>query len=162
MSAKFSLKCRTAPVGSEGPLVPNLMRGGPAGRTLCLSVPSWRNYPKGFTIDGMMTFDMQDDGGVDQIEIYQRMGGALNSGVVKPRAGEKYRRLFLHPYGRTPAECDFQVAFKRVDNVAHFRFDEGEVDREYLLGPGVAALVAGEALVGLTVDLRGFMDKYMI
>jgi len=160
MAANFLIKCWVKPVGSEGPLVPRLQRGvGPAVRLLTLEqMGADRDCPKWFRVEDM-TFDLQEDGGVDRIETYERLGGALNAGIVRPRAEEKYSRLFVEPGEKSEGNPNSRMTFKRIDDVAHFRFTEGAVEREYLIGPGLTALMGEGRLRGIDVDLRGFMDR---
>lgn len=160
MAANFLMKCRFEPVGPEGPLVPSLQRGGPSGRVLELEAMDLVNFSTWeFTLDGSFIVGLQDDGGIDRITSYYRMGAGLNSGVVRPRAGEQYFRLFVEPGERSFGNPTSNITFERVGDVGQFRFTGGAIERQYLIGPGVTALAGAGRLRGIDIDLRGFMDR---
>ncbi len=157
MAANFLMKCRFEPVGPEGPLIPSITRV--AGRILVLKqMGLLRDYPRGFTA-GDTIFDLQEDGGVDSIEIWERLGGALNSVSVRPRPGEEYFRLFVEPRPGSLNEPRVSPTFERIGDVGQLRFTSGAIERQYLIGPGVTALAGAGRLRGIDVDLRGFMDR---
>lgn len=121
-----------------------------------LQVPVARSCPKGLNIDGLMVFDMQQDGGVDGIEILQPLGPDLVSGTVPPRAGERYWRLFLQPSDKDAVERNAELVMERSERAATLRIADGDVDARYLIGPCVTALVGTNELRGLTIDLSAF------
>jgi hypothetical protein len=162
MAANFLLKCWFKAVGSEGPLIPSRERG-PFGPMLVLrQMGILRSFPRGFGIDARLEFDLQDDCGVDQIECYERLGGGLNQGMIRARPGDKYFRMFIEPGERSRGNPNSNFIVERIDDVAHLRFTEGEVENQYLIGPGVTALAGDGKLRGIDVDLRGFMDKRQV
>jgi hypothetical protein len=118
-----------------------------------------RSHPKGFGIDARMEFDLQEDGGVDRIELWEKLGGGLNPRIIRPRANENYVRLFIEPGERSLGNPNTGFTCMRIDEVARLRFTRGGIEREYLIGPGVTALVGADNLRGIDVDLRSFMDK---
>ena len=149
----FRIKCRTAPVGEVGPLIPRLDQSIPV---LTLHILELRRCPKGLNIDGSLTFDMQSDGGVDGVEILFPLGSGLNSGTGHARPGEKYWRLFLEPNRKDVSEPEVELLMERIEDQVTFRFVRGDIDSKYLIGPGVTALVGDNELKGLSVELLPF------
>jgi hypothetical protein len=150
MASKFYIKCRTEPVGEEGPLV---LRIEDDIRIISATIAPPRGSPRGLSIDHGVIFDMQPDGGVDGIEIFCDLGIDLASRREAPRRGEKYCRLFLNPSGKEIFEPEVKLAMQRYNNVLTIRFLNGAVDSRYLLGPGVTALVGANELLGLSIDM---------
>jgi hypothetical protein len=152
MNSKIKVRCRTAPVGQFGALH---LRYDQSIRILMLQVDASLTYPKGLNIDALMIFDMQEDGGVDAVEISQPLGDDLVTGYVFPRPRERYWRLFLEPEDKKYVERNAILRMERNDNVATLRFVEGTADSRYLIGPGVTALVGANNLYGISIDLTG-------
>lgn len=153
MGVEAHIRCRTAPVGEVGPLIPRLDQ---SIRILALHIADLRSCPKGLNIDGLMVFDMQMDGGVDGIEIIQPLGADLISATLPPRPAERYWRLFLEPSDKRLVERDSELALERDDRSAILRIASGDVDSKYLVGPSVTALVGANELRGLAIDLNSF------
>jgi hypothetical protein len=141
-------------VGEIGPLIP---RFDQSAGILVLHIADLRSCPKGLNIDGLMIFDMQIDGGVDGIEILQSLGASLATATKPPRPSEKYWRLFLEPIDQRRVEQDSELVLERDEHFATLRVAPGEADSRYLVGPGVVALVGSNMLLGLVIDLRGFV-----
>jgi hypothetical protein len=154
MNSNARVRCRTAPVGQFGALH---IRYDQSIRILVLQVDATLKYPKGLNIDALMIFDMQEDGGVDAVEILQPLGDDLVTGYVLPRPWEKYWRLFLEPEDKETVERNAILRMERNDSVATLRFVEGTVDSRYLIGPGVTALVGANDLYGISIDLTGLI-----
>jgi hypothetical protein len=154
MQTKYSIKCRFGPVGDTGPLIPNLNLDV---RILTLEAPDPGYIRKGLTIDHLMIFDMQEDGGVDVVEILHPLGPGLRERRIEPDPKEEYERLFLEPSDKDLVELHAQLEFERAGHLAIFRIAPGTVDKHHLIGPGVNALVGNDELRGISVDLIGLM-----
>lgn len=158
MGRDFHIRCRTAPCGEHGPLLPSVVEGI---NILMLHTTEPVSCPAGFTIDGLFTFDMQVDGGLDAVEIFLPTGihptarSDFNAGLIPARPREKYWRLFLEPSGEG-AES-FEVGFEREGGILTFPFGPSEIDAKYLVGPGVTALVGSNELRGFRVDLTSLL-----
>ena len=153
MKSKFNIKCRAEPVGEEGPLVLRL----DDDYFISAAIAPQRGSPRGLSIDHLVIFDMQPDGGVDGIEISHIFGIDYASRREAPRKGEKYYRLFLDPSGKETGEPDVKLVMQRRGDVLTIRFLNGAVDSKYLLGPGVTALVGANELLGLSIDMIDFI-----
>jgi len=154
MKSKFHIKCRPGPVGDVGPLV---LRIEHDIRIISATIAPMRVCPKGLSIDHLVIFDMQSDGGVDGIEILGLYGMDLTSRRAFPRLRERYRRLFLDPSGKEIMEPDVKVIMQRLDHFLDVRFMTGDVDTKYLLGPGITALVGANELLGLRIEMVDFI-----
>lgn len=153
MASKFHIKCHTGPIGEEGPLV---LRLEDDIRIISATIAPMGTPPRGLSIDHAVIFDMQPDGGLDGIEIFCDLGIDLASRREAPRRREKYCRLFLNPSGNEIFDPGVKVVMQRRDNVLTVRFLNGAVDSKYLLGPGVAALVGANELLGLKIEMVKF------
>lgn len=147
------IKCRTAPVGEVGPLIPRLDQ---SIRILSAHILDHRSCPNGLNIDGLMIFDMQMDGGLDGIEILQPLGPDLRSTTVPPRPAERYWRLFLEPSNKGLIERDSELVMERGDGTVTLRIASGHLDSRYLIGPCITALVGANELRGLAIDITCF------
>jgi hypothetical protein len=154
MESKFHIKCRTGPLGGVGPLVLRIERDI---RIISATIAPQRGSPKGLSIDHLVIFDMQSDGGVDGIEIFCPFGMDLTSRRAFPRPQETYRRLFLDPSGKEIMEPDVKVVMHRLDRFFTVRFKAGDVDSKFLLGPGITALVGANELLGLRIEMIKFI-----
>lgn len=148
----FFIRCRTAPVGPEGPLFLHLTQDT---RILNLHIGLLRPQPLGLNLDGTLIIDMQPDGGVDGIEILRRPD-KLRTATQVARPTERYWRIFLEASSKELVEREANVAVKQSGLQVTYLFDERTVDSTYLIGPGVHALVAKNNFVGLSVDLTPF------
>lgn len=153
MKPKFSIKCRFAPVGRFGPLIPNLDL---EDAHFMLQIPQLLQSPKGLDAGGLV-FDMQDDGGVDSIEIFGPLGPGLVDRTIAPDPQEEYWRLFLELDDKNLVEKHAKLEFERTGHLALCRISPGTVHKHYLIGPGVNALVANDELLGISLDLTGLM-----
>lgn len=124
VKVNYSIKCRFAPVRETGPLIPNLNLDV---RILVLEAPDPGILPKGLTIDHLMIFDMQADGGVDVVEILQPLGPGLHERRIAPDPNEEYERLFLEPSDKDLVEQHAQLEFERAGHLAVFRIAPGTV-----------------------------------
>lgn len=150
----FFIRFSAAPVGAVGPLLPRLHEGN---GILTLQVGLVRAQPLGLNVDAVVIFDMQSDGGVDWIEILHRQPSHLRPATVWARPRERYWRMFLEPSSKETVERDAEVTIDRSGLTVTYRFDEGDPDARYLVGPGAEALVAaGNRLIGISVDLTPF------
>lgn len=154
MESKFYIKCHTGPVGEERPLV---LRIEDDIRIISATIAPQRGSPRGLSIDHLVIFDMQSDGGVDGIEILCPYEMDLTSRRAFPRLQETYWRLFLDPSGKYIMEPDVKLVMQRLDHFLNVRFKAGDVDSKYLLGPGIAALVGANELLGLRIDMVKFI-----
>lgn len=153
MKPKFSIKCRFAPVGKFGPLISSV----DSDNHFLLLIPQLQQSPQGFDADGLI-FDMQDDGGVDSVEIPRSLVPGLVDRDIIPDPKEKYWRMFLELSDRHLVERHAQLEFERVGNLAIFKISSGAVEKNYLIGPGVNAMVGDGELRGISIDLTGLME----
>lgn len=157
MPSDFSIKCRAAPIDRDGPLIPRLTQ---AGWFMSLHINEVRGCPKGLNIDSLLIFDMQDDGGLDGIEIIQRIDPDIATGYVFPRWDEEeYWRLFLEPSHHDVGEPEVTVTMAWVDYVLTYRWSNRTVDKTYLLGPGVTAFVGAGQLLGFQTDITSLAKR---
>lgn len=153
MKSKFHIKCHAGPVGEEGPLVLRL----DDDYFISAAIAPQLDSPRGLSIEHLVIFDMQPDGGVDGIEITRIFGIDYASRREAPRKREKYWRLFLDPSGKEVFEPDVKLVTQRRGDVLTIRFLNGAVDSKYLLGPGVTALVGANELLGLNIEMIDFI-----
>ena len=153
MESKFYIKCRTGPIGELGPLV---LRIEDDIRIISAAIAHSRGRPKGLSIDHLVIFDMQSDGGVDGIEIFCPYEMRSVSRRALPRPQETYWKLFLDPSAKEIMTPDVEVVMNRLDRFLNIRFKDGSVDAKYLLGPGVTALVGTNELLGLRIEMVQF------
>lgn len=152
-SDAWRIKCRTAPVGEEGPLIPRYWQDV---RILDLHIFERRGADTSLNLDGLIIIDMQLDGGVEGIEILYPLGVDLVSTTLRPRERERYWRLFLAPSDKDLIQQEAIVTGERIGSTATLRFATGDVDSRYLVGPGARALVGANELRGLEFNLAEF------
>ena len=151
MESKFHIKCRIGPIGDTGPLVLRI-----EDDFISAAIAPSRGCPKGLSIDHLVIFDMQSDGGVDGIEILCPYGMGSVSRRAIPRLRETHWRLFLDPSGKEILAPNVEVIMHRLDRFLNIRFKDGSVDAKYLLGPGVTALAGANELLGLRIEMVKF------
>lgn len=152
MPKDFRIKCLTIPPGETGPLI---LRMEPEVGILSLHITWVRPCPKGINIDGMIMFDMQADGGLDQIEILYRVKTQIEPGVILPSPSERYWRLLLFPSHDSITEPDVTVEVIDNSNELKFLIRRDDIDSSFLIGPSTRALVRKKELVGISIDLAG-------
>jgi len=146
MPNNIHITCDTIPTAEAGPLI---LRMEPEVGILSLHIGALGPCPKGINIDGMIMFDMQNDGGVDQIEIMYRLRNSIKSGTVFPSPHERYRRLRL---SSDTSHFIGGVEVTEGTQGIEFRFAEGQADETCFVGPCTKALIYKRRLIGLSLD----------
>jgi hypothetical protein len=153
---EFAIDCRIVPLGDNDPLILSV---DSAAGILSVATPLPRPCPKGLNIDGLIAFDMQEDGGLDQIEILYKVPARYGPRRKTPfPAGEKYSRILLHPNRTAVYGPDVTPTVTLQEGLLRLIIKNGTPDGRHKIGPGTVVLLLKNRLIGIEIDLSPFAD----
>lgn len=153
---EFAIDCRVVPLEDSDPLI---LFPDPGAGILSAETPLPRPCPKGLNIDGLIVFDMQEDGGLDGIEIFYKLPTRYRSKRKRPFPfGEKYCRIILHPNRTGVYGPDVTPIVTWQRDILRFIIKNETPDERCKIGPDVVALLSKSKLIGIEIDLSSFAD----
>lgn len=151
---EFSIDCRVVPLGENDPLF--LFVHSEVG-VLSVSTPIPRPCPKGLNIDGLLVFDLQEDGGLDAIEVLYKLPARYRSKAKRTfPLSEKYHRILLDPSRMHVGGPEVAPILTMLEDILTISIQNGVVDGRYKIGPETVVLLMKGKLIGIEIDLSSF------